>query len=102
MVDRQSSGKSQPNDDLQFDGQTQGQRPLPDDLSLRGAPSKEHVASIGGLSKKRVAKAVGEEDVPKISESTGDGSHKTTKKPKVRKGKRIKLSFDEDAGSSVA
>ena len=102
MVDQKISGKSQPNDVLQFNEQTQGQAPLPDDLRLQEAPSKEHVASIGVLSKKRVAKVVGEEDVSKINESTGDGSHKTTKKPKVRKGKRIKLSFDEDAGRSVA
>ena len=102
MVDQKSSEKSQPDDVLQFNRQTQDQAPLPDDLSMGEAPSKEHVASIGGLSKKRGAKVVGEEDVLKISESTGDGSHKTTKKPKVRKGKRIKLSFEEDAGSSVA
>ena len=57
------------------------------------ASSKEQIASIGAMSKKRLAKVIGNAEVEQ-PESTTEAS-KRTSVVKIKKDKRIKLSFDE-------
>ena len=56
-------------------------------------PSKEKVAAIGAAPKKRLARVIGDEDSETpLSENIQSSEH--DKGRKVKKGKRIKLSFD--------
>ena len=64
-----------------------------DEPLLEVGSSKEQIASIGAGSKRRFAKVVGDEEV-KQPEPITEGS-KRTNVAKIKKDKRIKLSFDE-------
>lgn len=71
----------------------------PEDASIPGASSKQKVAEVGGLPKKRkAAKIVGQDDDEDAETSkTQTGSDKDAKKPpKKKKTKAIKLSFGDD------
>ncbi len=59
-------------------------------------PAKPKSASIGASNKRRFAKIVGDEDEG-TAESRDEDSAQTTKKPKAKKGKKVKLSFAEEA-----
>lgn len=68
---------------------------LPIESDSDGLPLKEHVASFGGSSKRKIPKVFGNQDVDFAKPAKADNNNKI----KTRKGKKIKLSFDEDAGS---
>lgn len=72
--------------------------PRKDKVFRGAAPAKQQVAGIGCSNKRRLAKIVGDEgenEVP-LEES---GSRKKQEETKVKKGKKIKLSFDEGTES---
>ena len=52
-------------------------------------PAKDQVAAIGGAKKKRHIIAIGADD--KEDDQRGNGKQQ----PKAKKGKKVKLSFDE-------
>lgn len=58
------------------------------------APSKQQVAGIGGNAKRRLAKIVGEDDEMEASQHHVGGLI-NEKKVKSKKGKKVKLSFNE-------
>lgn len=58
------------------------------------APSKQQVAGIGGNAKRRLAKIVGEDDEMEANQHHVGGLT-NEKKVKSKKGKKVKLSFDE-------
>ena len=58
-------------------------------------PTKQQVAGIGVSTKRRLAKVVGNEEEDEAAEKSDLG--KKEKKIKAKKGKKMKLSFDEDA-----
>ena len=62
-------------------------------------PASKQSASIGASNKRRFAKIVGNEDEG-IAQSHDDDSARITKKPKTKKGKKVKLSFAEEAPES--
>lgn len=62
-------------------------------------PAKQQSASIGASNKRRFAKIVGDEDEG-IAKSQEEDSARTTKKPKIKKGKKVKLSFAEETPES--
>lgn len=66
-----------------------------DGVTSESALMKQQVASIGASCKRRLAKVVGDEGedeaAPERSESGNNG-----KRIKVKKGKKMKLSFDEE------
>ena len=55
--------------------------------------SKEHVAAIGASNKRRVANVVGDDEETPLQ----GGSEVHSTKPRAKKMKKVKLSFDEDA-----
>ena len=59
-------------------------------------PAKPKSSSIGASNKRRFAKIVGDEDEG-TAESRDGNSAQTTQKPKAKKGKKVKLSFAEEA-----
>lgn len=67
-----------------------------DEVATEAAPVKQRVAGIGSSSKRRLAKVVGEEEekedgsAPEMSDP-----RKRDKKIRAKKGKKMKLSFDE-------
>ena len=83
-----------------------------DEITGEAAPAKQRVAGIGSSSKRRLAKVVGEEEEEEEEdeedeedEEKGNGSipHKNDsrnkdKKIRAKKGKKMKLSFDEEEG----
>lgn len=71
---------------------------LPVESNSDGSPLKEHVASFGGSSKRKIPKVFGNQDVDFAKPAKAD-SPDNNNNIKRRKGKKIKLSFDEDAGS---
>lgn len=71
---------------------------IPIESSSDGPPLKEHVASVGGSSKRKIPKVFGNEDIDSAKRAKAD-SPDNKNESKARKGKKIKLSFDEDAGS---
>ena len=68
------------------------------EVSERVVPAKQKTAAIGGSNKRRLAKVFGEDGdddgEPNVEEK---GPAPTGKKPKAKKGKKVKLSFDEEA-----
>lgn len=65
--------------------------------AVHSANSKQRVAEIGGLPKKRkAAKIVGQDDDEAIDTSTTPGNKDAKKPPKKKKAKAIKLSFGDD------
>ncbi|KAK0507869.1 hypothetical protein JMJ35_009758 [Cladonia borealis] len=66
------------------------------EISDNSTPAKQVNASIGASNKRRFAKIVGDEDEG-AAESRDENSPRTTKKPKAKKAKKVKLSFAEDA-----
>ena len=74
-----------------------------DEVTIEAAPVKQRVAGIGSSSKRRLAKVVGEEEEEEEEEEKGDGStpqkndsRGKDKKIRAKKGKKMKLSFDEE------
>ncbi len=65
---------------------------IPDDA----APAKQESASIGASNKRRFAKIVGDEDEG-TAKSHNEDSARPVKKPRAKKGKKVKLSFAEEA-----
>lgn len=82
------------------DGQPSAEDEKPRDSSTEipdnATPAKKQSASIGASNKRRFAKIVGNEDEG-IAKSHGVDSARTTEKPKTKKGKKVKLSFAEEA-----
>ena len=66
------------------------------EISDVSTPLKQINASIGASNKRRFAKVVGDEDEG-TAESRSKDSTQITKKPKVKKAKKVKLSFAEEA-----
>ena len=73
-----------------------------DEVATEAAPVKQRVAGIGSSSKRRLAKVVGGEEEEEEEEKE-DGSapemsdpRKRDKKIRAKKGKKMKLSFDEE------
>lgn len=60
------------------------------------SPVKQQFASIGNANRKRLAKVIGNED-EEVARPGREGSAHQTKKPKARKEKKVKLSFDQGA-----
>ena len=68
-----------------------------DEVTKEAVLVKEHVASIGGSTKRRLAKVVGDEEEEEDEAAPGKtDSAKDSKKRRVKKGKKMKLSFDEE------
>ena len=63
------------------------------------APAKQQNASIGASNKRRFAKIVGNEDEG-TAKSHREDTARTTKKPRTKKGKKVRLSFAEEAPES--
>jgi len=97
LANRETSDKSEHEAVALSHIQAEQHTQLPIDSELDGPPPKEHVASIGGSSKRKVAKVFGNEDIDFAERAKAD-SLKNNNKSKTSKGKKIKLSFDEDAG----
>lgn len=57
------------------------------------SPSKEQIASVGTMSKRRLAKVIGNEEVQQPESATK--GPKGTGLAKTKRNKKIKLSFDE-------
>lgn len=72
--------------------------PRKGEVSEGVAPAKQQVAGIGCSNKRRLAKIVGEEEEDEAPPEES-GSRKKHEKIKVKKGKKIKLSFDEGTES---
>lgn len=66
------------------------------EVSDNSMPVKQINALIGASNKRRFAKIVGNEDEG-AAESREEESARATKKPKAKKGKKVKLSFAEEA-----
>lgn len=66
------------------------------DLSPEGnGVKKQQAAAIGASNKRRVAKVVGDEDEYVVKPEEADSVQQKTK-PRQKRGKKVKLSFDED------
>lgn len=63
-----------------------------DEVTREVAHVKQQVAGIGGSTKRRLAKVIGDEE----EDSGKADSGKDSKKSKIKKGKKMKLSFDEE------
>ena len=62
-----------------------------DEVTREVAHVKQQVASIGGSTKRRLAKVIGDEE-----EDSRKANSKDSKKSRIKKGKKMKLSFDEE------
>lgn len=65
----------------------------------KAAPVKQQVAGIGGSTKRRLAKVVGDEKEGEEEDEAGPDkfdSGRDSKKNRLKKGKKMKLSFDEE------
>lgn len=98
LVDQRNSEKAQADDVAQVDNQSSNQAASLLDNSAQGLPSMEKVASIGSSSRKRLAKAVGEEET-ELMPHVGKDLQEQKMKPTMRKPKKIKLSFEDERGS---
>lgn len=66
------------------------------DLSPESSiPKEQQAAAIGASNKRRVAKVVGDEDEDVARPEEADSVQQKTKS-KAKKGKKVKLSFNED------
>lgn len=71
--------------------------PKKDESTKEAALVKQQVAGIGGSAKRRLGKVVGDEEEEDEAASEKTDSGKNGKKARViKKGKKMKLSFDED------
>ena len=71
-----------------------------DEIAREAVLVKQPVAGIGGSIKRKLAKVVGTEEEDEEAPNKMDykmDSGKTSKKIKVKKGKKMKLSFDEES-----
>lgn len=66
-----------------------------DEATRETALVRQQIAGIGGSTKRRLAKVVGDEGEDEAAPEKS-GSGKNSKKPRVKKGKKVKLSFDEE------
>ena len=57
---------------------------------------KQHVAGIGASNKRKIAKAIGD-GIDQTHGSENAAPRQQVKSSKIRKGKKVKLSFDESA-----
>ena len=75
------------------------ERPLakPDETRQDPAPWMAQVAGIGANAKKRSAKVVGEDHGIGDSEHLNVGCAVTGTRPKTKRGKKVKLSFNEES-----
>lgn len=64
-------------------------------------PTKEVVAAIGGSSKRKLVKAIGASERDSGDQEDGPVKVKVDKKP-LKKGKKVKLSFDEEAQEELS
>ncbi|KAF6231549.1 hypothetical protein HO173_010301 [Letharia columbiana] len=69
--------------------------PRKDEVAGEAAPVKQAVAGIGGSTKRRLAKVVGDEGEDKAA-SEDCVSGRNSKTSRVKKGKKMKLSFDDE------
>ncbi len=60
-------------------------------------PVKQQAAAIGASNKRRLAKVVGDED-EEVTKPEIDKSTQQNQKTKAKKGKKVKLSFDDNEG----
>lgn len=71
--------------------------PRKDEVTREAAFAKQQIAGIGGSTKRRLAKVIGDEEegedeaAPEKSDSG-----KNSNKPRAKRGKKMKLSFDEE------
>ena len=100
LVTQKGSKKTEHEGVSQSEGQSGEQAESAIETNLEGSPPKEHVAFIGGSSKRRLAKVVGDEEAS--STLGAEAESRDINKAKNRKGKKIKLSFVEDTGDSEA
>ena len=70
--------------------------PRKDEIAIEAVLVKQPVAGIGGSIKRKLAKVIGTEEEDEEASNKMD-SGKTSKKIKVKKGKKMKLSFDEES-----
>jgi len=98
LANREASDKTELEGVALSHGQIEQQIRLPVEKESDAQAPKEHVALVGGSSKRKVAKVFGNEDNNFTKRAKTD-SPDNNNKSKTRKGKKIKLSFDEDAGS---
>ena len=70
--------------------------PEQDEAPGEAAVGRQQVAVIGGSTKRRLAKVIGDEGEEDEASPGKSDSGKKGKKPKIVKGKKVKLSFDED------
>ena len=68
--------------------------PRKDEVAREAVLVKQPVAGIGGSIKRKLAKVIGPEEDEEGSDKMDSG--KTSKKVKVKKGKKMKLSFDAE------
>ena len=66
-----------------------------DEATRDTALVRQQVAGIGASTKRRLPKVVGHEEEDEAVPEKNDAG-KNSKKPRVRKGKKVKLSFDEE------
>ena len=67
---------------------------ISDDITAKSSTSKTQAASIGGSTKKRRAKVVGEKDGSNVTLDEQTGGKVSEKPQHAKKSKKIKLSFD--------
>ena len=65
------------------------------EVTREAALVKQQVAGIGGSTKRRLAKIIGDEEQDEAAPGKSDSAQKD-KKIRAKKGKRMKLSFDEE------
>lgn len=70
--------------------------PGKDEVTREAALVKQQVAGIGGSTKRRLAKVIGDEEGEDGADPRKDDSRKDRKKSRMKKGKKMKLSFDEE------
>ena len=66
-----------------------------DEVATEAVLVKQPVAGIGGSIKRKSAKVIGTEEEDETASDKKD-SGKTSKKIRIKKGKKIKLPFDEE------
>ena len=72
--------------------------PRQDEVTGEGASVKQQIAGIGGSTKRRLAKVIGDEEEGKDETAPEKSdSGKNSNKPRAKRGKKMKLSFDEEA-----
>ena len=71
--------------------------PRQDEVTGEAASVKQQIAGIGGSTKRRLAKVIGDEEEGKDETAPEKSdSGKNSNKPRAKRGKKMKLSFDEE------